>query len=390
MNTPIMNKSAKQQTASLRRRLNAWGRRLAAPLIVFAFLVIGLEVFCFIVSPYRKQMDAAECNRNPMHKYYGWPEYLDGRTKPGKKLVLLIGNSQAHGVGMADPDDIYFAHLKKRFGREQPEVQMENWAVPGMRTADMELLTLQALRRDASHIFIVLFCRNFDVPKKVNLDFPRSDLRLLLGDPRTWRHARQTLFAKQMKSEDLIRAMVARNLNSVRVRGYLYRKIGFRLPHVDETFFLGSAGPRNRAHRILTDDMRTRQDEAGQGDENGSAEPEQQQEALPDIVLDRVDKRLETFDGFWRHFQQRLREHPNPPKIVFVWQPLNPKASVTDSEEVRRFLTQADKTLGKAGISCYDMRRDIQPAHFIDNSHFTKSGHLVFAEKFGEIIENEL
>ena len=121
---------------------------------------------------------AGQVLRNPRVSR-GWPEYVKGPSEE-RNLVVLIGNSQAWGVGRPHDDDLFVGRLRKRLAREG--LRFENWSCPGLGTREAEILGLQAMRRNAALVVFSLVYRNLALPDQRTFD-PTNDIELLGGEP---------------------------------------------------------------------------------------------------------------------------------------------------------------------------------------------------------------
>jgi len=82
-----------------------------SPFLSLTVLLCIAEVVAGQMSPYAGFPVAGEVPRNP-RRLRGWPEYLSGETPPGKKLVVLISNSQGYAKEF-DGDKIYASLVRE-------------------------------------------------------------------------------------------------------------------------------------------------------------------------------------------------------------------------------------------------------------------------------------
>lgn len=210
--------------------------------ILFVSLIIGAEIFSRCFSPFRDYPTAVEAFRNPIHRL-GWPEYTAGPTPEGKELVVFIGNSQGVGFEMENAEDIYFAQVKRHFEKLHPNLHFENWSHGGIRSSNVELLTLQARRRGAKKIVFLLHHDNFDAKKDMRVDYSVSDIPLLLADHNIGRHKKELLMNDLLRLEDRLSLWLKANFHTFRNIEYWRFQSAHWIPKPQHTFVFGTSIP---------------------------------------------------------------------------------------------------------------------------------------------------
>jgi hypothetical protein len=350
-----------------------------------AFLALG-DIAAGFCLPYRLVPNAEEAIRNPL-KHRGWPEYLDADSG-GRPLVVLISNSQGVGGEIDDSRKIYAAALRDHLA--ESGFAFENWSMGGLRTTEVELLTIEAARRRATHVLMLLTVNNFDVGERVDLKFPFSDLKLLVGSPGNWPHLHGAIFRERASFDDVAAAFLGFSSDLVRSRIAVEDLAGSRIPLKLHPLTLGREvrpGERFDAMRDpnvsiyfpAVDDValelkRRRDARIGQPVE---------------WAADQVDARLETFRAVYPGIRSRLAASGTG--LTWVWHPLAPGSSVGESLVARdRFLASATALIAGSGGTCNDMTDAVNARFFMDQGHFDEAGHREFARMLLPIVDAAL
>ena len=345
-------------------------------------ILVLLEPAAFYFLPYRDHPAAGDVYRNPTDKR-AWPEYLRERAGARDRLVVLIGNSQAVGKEILDPGDIYFGLLKKQLSLGGYPVALENWSSGGLRTVDVELLSIQAIKRRAAQIIFVLSYRNVDHPFQLRLDYPSSDINLLAGDPFFWPYLRDTTFYPNTSLHDLLRRFFILHSNLLRLRIPIYDMLAAHLPSTVHRYVFGyrilpreQLDPTPRAphvERVVDPRYLVEADEAEKLPITG-----------PDMLL-----RLATFTRFLDSLE--LRFSGTGIKCSLAWMPLA-RSSMDDAGHARlqSFIEAANRAAGAKGMDTYDFTDLVPGSNFYTYSHMDAQGHRLLAEALLPIILNEL
>lgn len=347
----------------------------SSPLLLL-LLVIVTEMGFRKIDPYRNLPPAATELRNSAFKN-GWPEYVRAASDKEQPLSLLISNSQGYGVEMKDPNDIYFAGLKDLEAKEHPSQQWENWSLSGLRTADLELLTVQATVREADEIVFVLNFGNFDQHYNINLDYGNTDLNLLIGNPFFWPKTERTLVRPSIDRDERIAKTMERYLSAIRYRLPLYQRLSPFVADEDEVFFFGN--PVNRARNVNVQEIPNFRKYIGK----------YRRQFRHKLTQKELDLRMDTFEQFWTLFAERTQDQSV--KVTVVWGPLSSEhIKDYDFEQVRKFNQSATVYLQNMGYRVIDLTDSMDSSNFLSRGHFTKEGHARFSKNLHERLSDEL
>jgi len=345
----------------------------------FALLFLG-ELAAYALLPYRSHPHAGEVYRNPTDKR-AWPEFVSGGAAADKRLVVLISSSQAVGKEMQEAEKIYFAILKNALEKEFPSVSIENWSSGGIRTVDLDLLTLRAAERRADLVVFVLASVNFDPPSKLNLGYPQSDIDLLAGRPSSWAHLEDTVFYPSLTVHDIAKRCLTLESSLLRSRNDALDAMALAIPSRKHGSVFGhviSPGTRLDAYR-------------GEGP---AAPPEREDylvsgKKLGGLKPSELDERLATFRSF--HLTARRRFSDGNIRAVWVWMPI--ARDIFDEETIaamESFNREASEIIRGAGADVFDLTWSIPTERFLTRSHLDERGHGLMAGMMLEILEDEL
>lgn len=114
-----------------------------------------------------------------------WPEYTnicENGANHNTKKIVFIGNSQGFGREL-DQDLIYTNQLQKLFYKNDRDIKVYNWCVPGAIGHELFILTAKAISSGFDHIIITMFVNNFAKDIICNpLSYSISDVPLILGE----------------------------------------------------------------------------------------------------------------------------------------------------------------------------------------------------------------
>jgi hypothetical protein len=362
--------------------LRAFLPSLAANSFVWFAIFIALgEYLAFSISPLEQVSTAAEMIRNPLGRIrIGWPEYLDADTPPSKKLVVIVTNSQGYAKEYPS-DEIYPYLLKARLEEFRPDLHVENWAVPGLRAIEADLLAILAAEREAALVLFLVNRALIDTPDHLNLDYPDSDVSLVAGDPRLWPDVLNSSVDRSSIADVLLLKSAMLYSNFIRGREILHRRLEMMRPHPWGMFLYRDYGKR----RIERAEKRNRR--------RGCTD-------CP--ASDRRDsRRILGLDRLARSIGRRFER--NKVNSLWVWQP-KPKVARAMRRAERRvarardgaahgssLVKAANQILTERGLGPLDMRADIPIEDFRKNStHFTPSGHRAMADLLFPILVREL
>jgi len=284
---------------------------------------------------------------------------------------------------MEDPGKIYAACLQKQFEQAALPVKLENWSSGGIRTSDIELLSMQAIRRDVDLVIFVLGYSNFDFPDKLDIDYSPSDINLLAGRPSFWRHIKDSSFSKNITYHDIVKRLLFLQSSLVRSRIPAYDRLAEAIPVKQHKYVFGhELEPVIYLDGPYTQKTRDRFPDPTYILQSG-------QPVLSAISPDRMQQRLETFKDFVPRLNRRLSD--NNIDFVWVWMPALAQMFTPASNTIMSvFKSHAADLFKESQIKFFDFRDAIPKEYFFSVNHFDARGHKVLADKLFPIIKHEL
>jgi len=352
----------------------------------FTVLLGAAEIVAWWGSPYRLMPRADETTRNPT-KHRGWPEYLDVEDDE-RPLIVLIANSQGVGGEIADRERIYAAALREHLSAGG--YRFENWSTGGLRTAELELLTMMAAKRGARHAIIVLTLNNFDPANRVNLDFPFSDITLLAGHPALWMTLPDTVLADRTGLEDVAPRAAALASELVRSREAMTDVAAARIPLRWHRLALGrEVRPGTRLDALADPDLSPYFPNVDLTEVELRKRREKRSAARERYDAADVAGRLDTFERFYPLFRERLPKRGVG--VTWVWNPLDSASVGAGGREVlSRFVDRASRAMARYGDRGRDLTDAVEDRHFAAPGHFDEEGHREFARLLIGIIDDDL
>jgi len=346
--------------------------------ILFLCLIIGLEIFSRFFSPFRNYPGADVEMRNPIQRL-GWPEYTAGPTPEGKELIVFIGNSQGVGFEMENPEDIYFAQVKKHFENLYPNLHFENWSHGGIRSSNVELLTLQARKRGAKKIVYLLHHDNFDAKESMRVDYSISDIPLLLADHHIGRHRKELMMNNLLLLEDRLGLWLKAHFHTLRNIEYWRYQAAHWIPKSQHTFVYGTSIPTGG---VL--DFRRFPELKKEYYENWAAMGGKPKDKMQVESTD-FFARAVAFVAFQDNIEKVLAA--NTTAAIWIYPPVN--TEVFDEATVRH--SQEDFYLPAMvrNQQSYNLTLTIKPHHFISRGHLNQEGHRQMANLLIKSLEHE-
>lgn len=365
------------------------GKLAGSAFFWFAVFLLALELAAGQLVPYAIHPTADAVPRNPTF-HRGWPEYLDvDDGDDSRPLVVLLTNSQGVGGEVADGERIYAAHLRRALAAGDPPARLENWASGGIRTPEIELLSMRAIERRATVVLGVFAYRNFDPPAILNLDFPFSDITLFAGKPTLWRYLDDTTFAESITIEGLLSRSAQLGSDLARSRIPMTDALTSPAPRAWHRWIAGREirpGPRLDA---LTDDELSIYWMRNRSLEERLATNQQRRHAMEHVDPRDAAVRLATFERFFEQLHRRLSAAGI--RLTWVWQPTNPATLRGRSRALyREFLARATAAVRRTGTPCVDLLDAVAPEHFVTPGHFDEDGHRELAERLLPVMRDEL
>jgi hypothetical protein len=349
---------------------------LKSSLVKFLFALVLVNALCWWLNPYNKVPDAVQSPRN-IYPKRAWPQYVTAPKEHDKKLVVLIGNSQSYGDVEDNVHEIYPAFLKKKLSSQN--VVLENWSVRGIRTADMELLSAQAIAKGADWIVFVLDMTNFDAPENINLDYPNTDINLLLSDAKVRQLMEHSLLRKSYDIEHVLRKMLQRHVPLVSVRNPFYQELADGIVHNDDEIFV-FGNPVSREFNPQINDFKVMRDKLMHKKLNPNFEVK--------ILDEHFRNYLHTAVLFDYYLSQRIKGSNT--RVLFVWQPIN--TSTLSRKEQKMFLkfrASIEKLNRQLGFGQIDLLNAVPANGMATVSHFNSIGHRLFADTLYQQLKNE-
>ncbi|MFA7379541.1 MAG: hypothetical protein WC150_03720 [Bacteroidia bacterium] len=351
-------------------------KQLNSPFFKFLLACILVNLVCWWVNPYNAVPTAKQQSRN-IYPKRAWPEYISAAKDPGKKLVVIIGNSQSYGEVDENPEHIYPSYLRSKL--IQKDVVLENWSVRGIRTSDIELLSAKALQKGADIIVFALDMSNFDVPENITLDYPNTDINLVLANAEVRKLMQHSLLAKSYGIEDVLRKTLSKYVPLVRLRSPLYKSLTSVVNKNDEILVFGN--PVSREYNPQINDFKLMRDRLMNKKVSKNFEMK--------ITKAHLRSYLHTATLFEYYLAQRVKGCHT--KILFVWQPLNVNAIKPEERKlIDRFRNDMEKLNAKLGFKQNNMLEVIPESGMSTISHFNIDGHKMFADSLYNYLSNEL
>jgi len=331
------------------------------------------EAYFSYTNPYRLMPTAAESNRNAARRY-AWSEYLNFTKKRDKKLLVFIGNSQIFGNEMKDEKDIYFSQLKEKFRQIDSTYELQNWSVSGLRTSDMELLSIMAGVKKADVVVFPIISGTIDFMHEIRLDFPNTDINLFVARSDFRKPLKNTLLYQSINREDFIKYWLTYHSATIRYRTHLYHEMAKYTPDYDEIFWFGKPMRTERNYQIAEN-----KDFRNKYNKNPNAR---------DLSI-AFEERQKIFENFHKLLEKRLK--PLGTKVIFVWIPVSTeKVSKKNVDYNRIFVAKAEKQIRQAGWTSLYFTESVPPEYFLTRGHFTKEGHQYFSQIIFDALRKEL
>ena len=353
--------------------MNSW---FHSPLFKCLLVLLLVNVLCWWLNPYNRVPDAVSVPRNVESKR-AWPQYVSAPKDPNQKLVVLIGNSQSYGEIKEDPETIFPALLRQQL--KMRNIALENWSIRGIRTADIELLSAQAIAKGADMILFVLDMSNFDAQENINLDFPNTDVNLLLSDVNVRKLMEYSLLRKNYNIEHVLRKTLQRHMPLAAVRHPLYTTLADGIVNNnDEIFVFGN--PVSRELNPQINDFKIMRDKLMHKKVNPNNRVK-----IEDSHFFNYLKTAVLFD-----YYLSKRVQGSNTKVMFAWQPLRTHHfSQPEIRRIKQFRTNMSQLNAKFGFNQVDLLDAVSPEGMTTISHFNSKGHRAFADTLLQYLKHE-
>ena len=364
----------------------------------FALLLLAAELLAAWRLPYRHLPRAADVPRN-VRSHRGFPEYLQpperrpGPVRGERPLAVVIGNSQAVGVELGDPEGIWFAHLRRRLSADAAggaPVHVENWSHGGLRTGELELLTLAALERGPDLLVFVLHFRNFDPLDDLRLSATSSDVPLLAGRPSLWPGLRGTLIEGELDLDARLLKAVLLHSSFARMRNPVLDRLSHVVPPPWHRAVFGHRrDPGDVFHegrRHSTEGMPTLERRARWVAQGGLDEALEEIARLDDV---RVGRRAASATAVTASIARLAAAQGTP--VVWVWGPVDGSV-IPDAlaDRPRAFYAAATGAARATGARVVDLTDALPHDAFVSLTHFGVEGHQAMAALMEPVIRDAL
>lgn len=347
-----------------------------SPLYKFLLVLLLANILCWWLNPYHHVADAVTVSRNSESKR-AWPQYVSAPKDPNQKLIVLIGNSQSYGEFKENPDSIFPALLRQRL--KSQNIVLENWSIRGIRTADVELLTAQAIAKGADMILFVLDMSNFDAPENINLDFPNTDVNLLLSDASVRQLMQHSLLHKNYNIEHILRKILQRHIPLAAMRHPLYTTLADGIVNKnDEIFVFGN--PVSREFNPQINDFKVMRNKLMHKKVNPGNKVK-----IEDSHFIGYLKTAVLFD-----YYLRKRINGSQTKVMFAWQPLlTHHLNQREIKRVKQFRANMSQLNEELTFKDLDFLNAVSPEGMTTMSHFNQNGHRAFADTLYHYLNHE-
>ncbi len=364
-----------------------WASLLRSACFWLVLYLAALELIARGLVPYAGLPTADQARRNPT-QYRGYVEYLEAGS-PAEPLIVLIGNSHSVAAEIEDAEAIYPARLDRELRRLWPAARLENWSSGGLRTAELELLSMKAVARGADLVVVAVSTQNFDFEQHLNLDFPQSDIHLLAGDPRLWRLLPGALFYDRTTLDGLLSRSVMFHSSLARSRIAVHDAVAARVSRSWHRWLVGRvlvAG--NRLDAFADPDRSIYWPRRHVAFEEWRAEVVAEPPVF-DVGPGVIELRYETFTRCFDRLYARLSAHGV--RLVWIWHPIDlATATPRARRAVRSFLDRAGPYVEGAGGRCHDLSQAMPTRRFLSWSHLDEAGHAELARRLLPILADAL
>jgi hypothetical protein len=360
---------------------------------LFAFLLV-VEFAATMVTPYRQAPAASGLARNPL-PLRGWPEYLRaGSETIGAINVAIIGNSQGAGGEIEGAEHLYPALLEKAFKDAGRNINIENWSLVGLRTDQIELLSMIAAQRHLDLLLIVTEIKSLDIAGHTRLGANSDDLDLVAGKPILWPGIRASHVLHETKWDELLRRYMFLHSSMVRLRTHLLDLLARKIPPVAHPLLFG----QRRSQRAL-DSVNTPVNPQFKANENSLGRNKTQENPVTGLSVPATTwekqfrrNRIPTFNNLFPGLRRRLTDSGTT--LIWIWMPIYPGANTASLRKgAEPIYSVICNEIRAAGTSCLNMTNSLPAENYITlsaSSHFNPKGHEAMSRLLQPVIENAL
>ncbi len=348
----------------------------SSPFAWFIALLLGAELIALWLGSFQPlDVDGYRRNDTPLRH---WPEYTRCEDRdPERPLAVLVGASQSVSPEFADSGSTWVAMVQRRLADEGVDVDLRNWSVSGIRSDQLELLTLQAVRCGARAVIYALSLANIDERFDFRFDSHSADVDLLAGDPRLWWYLPGSLTFEQATYDQLAKRFLRSQFALGRARDQALDLVASRAGHRLTYYLTGHARPMHARMRL---GERGAVDAAGLN--LGFAIGD-------DVTIDPVywdhqieSQRMPVFDAIYRNIHARFRA--DGVALTWLFSAVNVDGRANDILDVsEKFHRRICTRLQADGWPCHDLSRALATDDFFPagiGSHFNRQGQERFAQ----------
>jgi hypothetical protein len=346
-----------------------------SPFLWFLVFLVCAETFAATVSPYRDTPPSGQSRRNRFGER-GWPEYLQSITPQRKPLIIIISNSQGVGREIRDPADLYAARLEKKLNAENIPAQVENWSCSGLRTTEIELLSIRAAQRRPDLVIFIMTYKNLDAENLWGLNYPSSDIPLLAGDPSFWPYFSDTLFMEKTTPHDILKNFFYLQSRFLRGRFFFYDRLEWSLTRQWQLIIFGKEWRRKKNNSTIDFENYAQNQPFKRGAYLSDAAAPIRLGLGPDSFI----KQEFTFSRLYPTIHRRLTQ--NNASVLWVWSPVAWKTlQSVELKKMENFYERCDALIKAEGGDSLDLTRSLTNEYFFNLSHLDSKGHELLSEK---------
>ena len=343
-----------------------------------------------MVNPYREVPAASEVPRNPL-PLRGWPEFLRaGSDSEGSTNLAIISNSQGVGKEIGSAESTYPALLEQNFREAGRNINIENWSLSGLRTDQIELLSMVAAQRQIDLLIIVTGIKSLDIAGSTRLGANSDDLDLVAGNTSLWPEILSSQVLHGTKWDDLLLREITLGSDIVRLRPYLLDLLAAAIPPADHPLVFG----RRRSQRALESiNLEAAKPTKSQGS-SVVREPGKSAITVPAATWYKQFRRnrVPTFHALFPGLSHRLTNSKT--KLVWIWMPVYPGANTADLRQgAAPVYSIICDEITVAGVTCLDLTNSLPAdayATLSASSHFNMQGQQAMTNLLYPVIDRAL
>lgn len=343
-----------------------------------------------MVNPYRETPAASEVARNPL-PLRGWPEFLRaGPESLDSTNLAIISNSQGVGKEVGSAERTYPALLEQIFRDAGLKINIENWSLSGLRTDQIELLSMIAAQRQIDLLVIVTEIKSLDIYGSTRLGANSDDLDLVAGESSLWPEILSSQVLNEIRWDDLLLRNITLKCNIVRLRPYLLDLLAQEVPPANHSLVFG----HRRSQRALESINHAVANPAKSQVSSVVREAGKSAITVPATTWEKQFRRnrLPTFQALFPSLQHRLTGSKK--KLLWIWMPIYPGDNTADLRKGAApvYSIMCDE-ITAAGASCLDLTDSLPAdayATLSASSHFNLQGQQAMTNLLYPVIERAL